>query len=142
MKEYLFDSLYFNVSRLNRNVSRIADEEFKKIKMPPSYGLLIMLLNEWKELTPSRISESLDIKPSTTTRFLDKLQKQGLITRKSEGKFSYISLSSLGLNKVPEIMGTFETLELKLNKLVTQKNSNKQKILASDMADRIKEKIK
>jgi DNA-binding MarR family transcriptional regulator len=142
MEEYLFDSLYFNISRLNRNISRIADEEFKKIKIPPSYGLLIMLLNEWKELTPSRISESMDIKPSTTTRFLDKLQKQGFITRRSEGKFSYISLSSEGLNKVPEIMGAFETLELKLNKLVTLKYSDRQKILSSNMADRIKEKIK
>ena len=55
-----------------------AEEEFKKIGLSPTYGLLLMLLDEWKELTPSQLSNYLDIKPSTTTRFLDKLQKIGL----------------------------------------------------------------
>jgi len=140
MEEYLYDSLYFAVAKFNRNITRIADNEFKKINLPPSYAFLLMLLHEWKELTPSQISSSLDIKPSTTTRFLDKLQKQGLINRRVEGKYSYISLSNIGIGKMPEIIGIYETMEYKFSKLFTNKLANDQKSKLIDMSDLIKDK--
>lgn len=140
MEEYLYDSLYFTVSKLHRNISRIADQEFKAINIPPSYAVLMMLLDEWKELTPSGISNSLDITPSTTTRFLDKLEKQKLIKRRIEGKFYYISLTSLGVSKIPEIKGIFEGLEYKLHRMVSTKVANKEKPILFDMAVNLKEK--
>ncbi len=142
MEDYLYDSLYFSVSRLNRNIQRLADEEFKSVGLPPSYGLLLLLLDEWKELSPTKISRTLDIKPSTTTRFLDKLQKKDLVVRRIEGKYSYISLSPLGLSKLPSIKGAFETLEYKLQKMISAKITSKQKPIMIDMADRIGEKQK
>ena len=142
MQEYLYDSFYFTLSRLNRNITRIADESFKPIGIPPSYGYLLLLINEWKELSPTKISETLDIKPSTTTRFLDKLQKLGYITRRTEGKYSYISLSSLGMSKLPEIQGIIETLEFKITKMITAKVSERQKVVFTEIADRVSEKVK
>lgn len=142
MQEYLYDSLYFSVSRLNRNIQRIADETFKSTGLPPNYGLLLLLLNEWKELSPSKISETLDIKPSTTTRFLDKLEKKNIVVRRTNGKYSFISLTPFGLSKVPEIKGAFDTLEYKLQKLVSARVSNREKSALFEMADQIKEKGK
>lgn len=141
MQEYLYDSLYFQVSRVNRNISRIADDEFRKIGLPPSYGLLLLLLDEWKELTPTEISKYLDVMPSTTTRFLNKLHYRKLIKKRIEGKFSYISLSNDGAGKIHEIRGAFETLEIKLNKMVTSKISSKHKQSLMDMSDRIRDKV-
>lgn len=140
MEEYLYDSLYFSVSRLNRNISRLAELEFKKIDIAPSYAFLMMLLHEWKELTPTQISTALDVKPSTTTRFLDKLQRQELIVRRLEGKFSYVSLSKLGVKKMPQIIGVYETLEYKYTKILTNKLVSKQKTVLNDMVDIIKSK--
>jgi DNA-binding MarR family transcriptional regulator len=142
MQDYLNDSLYFSVSRLNRNIQRIADETFKPTGLPPSYGLLLLLLDEWKELSPTKISETLDIKPSTTTRFLDKLQKLDIVVRRNDGKYSYISLTPYGLSKVPEIKGAFETLEYKLQKLVSARVSSKEKPVLLEMADQIARKGK
>jgi len=142
MQEYLYDSLFFSVSKLNRNVQRVAEEIFRPTGLPPSYGLLLLLLDEWKELSPSKISETLDIKPSTTTRFLDKLQKQNIVVRRIEGKYSYISLTPFGLSKLPEIKGAFETLEYKLQKLVSARVSTREKHILLEMADQIKEKGK
>jgi len=142
MQEYLYDSLFFSVSKLNRNVQRVAEEIFRPTGLPPSYGLLLLLLDEWKELSPSKISETLDIKPSTTTRFLDKLQKQNIVVRRIEGKYSYISLTPFGLSKLPEIKGAFETLEYKLQKLVSARVSTREKPILLEMADQIKEKGK
>lgn len=140
MEEYLYDSLYFTFSKLNRNLTRVVENEFQKINLPPTYAYMMMLLNEWKELTPSKISESLDIKPSTTTRFLDKLQKLKLINRRVEGKYSYISLSKDGLAKIPEIIGVYETMEYKLTKLFTNKLANDQKTKFLNMTEIIKDK--
>ena len=142
MQDYLNDSLYFSVSRLNRNIQRIADDIFKSTGLPPSYGLLILLLDEWKELSPTKISQTLDIKPSTTTRFLDKLQKQNIVVRRNDGKYSFISLTPLGLSKVPEIKGAFETLEYKLQKIMTARVSKKEIPILLDMADQISKKTK
>ena len=142
MQEYLYDSLFFSVSKLNRNVQRVAEEIFRPTGLPPSYGLLLLLLDEWKELSPSKISETLDIKPSTTTRFLDRLQKQNIVVRRIEGKYSYISLTPFGLSKLPEIKGAFETLEYKLQKLVSARVSTREKPILLEMADQIKEKGK
>ena len=142
MHDYLNDSLYFSVSRLNRNIQRISDEIFKSTGLPPNYGLLLLLLDEWKELSPTKISKTLDIKPSTTTRFLDKLQKKDIVVRRNEGKYSYISLTPFGLSKIPEIKGAFETLEYKLQKLVTARVANKEKPVLLEMADQILTKSK
>ena len=142
MQEYLYDSLFFSVSKLNRNVQRVAEEVFKPTGLPPSYGLLLLLLDEWKELSPSKISATLDIKPSTTTRFLDKLQKQNIVVRRIEGKYSFISLTTFGLSKLPEIKGAFETLEYKLQKFVTARVASREKPILLEMADQIKEKGK
>lgn len=142
MQEYLYDSLFFSVSKLNRNVQRVADDIFRPTGLSPSYGLLLLLLDEWKELSPSKISVTLDIKPSTTTRFLDKLQKQNIVVRRIEGKYSFISLTPIGLSKLPEIKGAFETLEYKLQKLVSARVSQREKPILLEMADHIKEKGK
>ena len=140
MEEYLYDSLYFTVSKLHRNISRIADQDFKSIGIPPSHAILMMLLDEWKELSPGEISNSLDLTPSTTTRLLGKLDSMKLLKRRNEGKYSYISLSPKGVSKMPEIKGKFEELEFKLNRLVTNRVANKEKPILYDMATMIKEK--
>ena len=142
MQEYLYDSLFFSVTRLNRNVQRMADDIFKSTGLPPNYGLLLLLLDEWKEISPSKISETLDIKPSTTTRFLDKLEKKNIVVRRIEGKYSFISLTPFGLSKLPEIKGAFDTLEYKMQKLVSARVSNREKPILLEMADQIKEKGK
>ncbi len=140
MEQFLYDSMYFGVARMHRIVSKVADDAFKSTGMSPTYGLLMMLLDAWKELTPSDISSSLDISPSTTTRFLDKLDRLGYISRRSEGIYSYVSLSPTGLQKLPEIKGTFEELEMKLSRMLTSRVANRIKPQIIDVATTIQEK--
>ena len=142
MEEYLYDSLYFGISKLHRNVARVADEAFKEIQLAPSYAILMMLLDEWKELSPTQISDSLDISPSTTTRFLDKLVRMNLVERRYDGIYSYVSLSLEGQQKIPQIKGIHEELEYKLRRLFTSKLSTKAKPLIMDMATTIHDNIK
>lgn len=142
MENYLNDSLYFAVSKLHRNIVRVAEQAFKQVGISPSYAVLLMLLDEWKVLSPTEISNSLDISPSTTTRFLDKLTKLKLVGRQFEGIYAYISLTQKGTQKIPEIKGIFEEMEYELYHLVTKTKANKAKPLLIDMATAIREKIK
>ncbi len=141
MENPLHESLYFTVSKLHRNIDRIANDSFTSVGLAPNYSLLLLLLDEWKELSPGKISVYLDIKPSTTTRFLDKLQKNNYIKRRFSGKFSYVTLTSKGEHKIPEIKGAFESMEVLLSKLATQKLKEREIKLAIELADRIKEPI-
>ena len=141
MEEYLYDSLYFTVAKLHRNVNRIAEEAFKNVNVSPSHAVLLMLLDEWKELSPTDISNSLDISPSTTTRFLDKLVHLKLVKRRFEGIYSYVSLTFEGEQKIPEIKGLFEEMEYKLQRLVSSKAARQIKPLLVDAATTIKEKV-
>lgn len=140
MEKSIYDTLYFTVSRLHRNIDRIANNSFKSIGLAPTYSLLLLLLNHWKELSPSEISEYLDVKPSTTTRFLDKLETDNFIQRRYQGKYSYITLTDKGKQKIPEIQGIFETMEIELNHLITKQLTERQIRLANEIADKIKEK--
>lgn len=135
MPDYLYNSLYFTSSRLYRNVNRLAEEEFRKIDIPPIHGMLLLLLDEWKELTASDLSNYLDIKPSTTTRLLDKLVKLDFVIRRKEGRFKFISLSRTGMMKIREIQGTLDTLEVKCKKTIGTATVNKQKKILTQMSD-------
>ncbi|AFC33865.1 MarR family transcriptional regulator [Paenibacillus mucilaginosus 3016] len=87
MTEPNFDKcLYFTVSKLNRTITRIAEEEFSRIGLSPTYAFLLMLVNSTPGITPTELSEKLFVTPSTITRFLDKLEGKGLVQRKGAGK--------------------------------------------------------
>ncbi|MFN0225896.1 MarR family winged helix-turn-helix transcriptional regulator [Paenibacillus sp. KR2-11] len=87
MTEPNFDKcLYFAVSKLNRTITRIAEEEFASLGLSPTYAFLLMLVNSRPGITPTELSEKLFVTPSTITRFLDKLESKGLLSRRGEGK--------------------------------------------------------
>ncbi|WP_426450175.1 MarR family winged helix-turn-helix transcriptional regulator [Paenibacillus sp. S-38] len=87
MTEPNFDKcLYFTISKLNRIITKIAEEEFARIGLSPTYAFLLMLVNSRPGITPTELSEKLFVTPSTITRFLDKLEGKGLVHRRGEGK--------------------------------------------------------
>ncbi|WML51344.1 MarR family transcriptional regulator [Neobacillus sp. PS3-12] len=50
------------------------------------------------EITQKELCHKLSIAPSTSTRFIDKLEKLKLVTRKADGKQTLISLTEEGEN--------------------------------------------
>jgi len=104
MVEDLFDKcLYFTVSKLSRAITKMAEEEFTKTGLSPTYGFLLMTVNEKPGISQNEICEVLHIAPSTLTRFIDKLEGKGLVQRKSEGKNSFIYSTEKGIEHQKEI---------------------------------------
>lgn len=95
-EQVLMHCLYFTASRFARNMTKLAEQVFDAGDLAPSYLYLIMTVKFHPGITQKELCKKLSIAPSTSTRFIDKLEKQGLVNRKVSGKQSFISLTSEG----------------------------------------------
>ena len=95
-EKVLFHCLYFTASRFARNMTKLAEKTFNFGDLAPSYLYMIMIVKFHPEITQKELCHKLSIAPSTSTRFIDKLEKQKLVNRKVNGKQTYISLTYEG----------------------------------------------
>jgi DNA-binding MarR family transcriptional regulator len=77
--------LYFSANALARNLSRIAEEEYRVTGLSPSHAMLLLTINENPGIQPKALAEEMQLTPSTVTRLLDKLEGR-YIVREVEGK--------------------------------------------------------
>ncbi|MBM7619982.1 DNA-binding MarR family transcriptional regulator [Bacillus tianshenii] len=88
LDDFFDNCLYFTVNKLSRSITKMAEESFAKTGLSPTHAFLMMLVIEKPGISQSELAEALHLKPSTITRFVDKLVEKGLIERKTEGKRS------------------------------------------------------
>ena len=88
LDEYFRNCLYFSASALFRAMSRMAEEEFAGLGFSPSHAFLLMLVLERPGATQKELSQALHLAPSTVTRFVEALERKGLVTRRSESRSS------------------------------------------------------
>ncbi|MEH7491758.1 MarR family winged helix-turn-helix transcriptional regulator [Neobacillus niacini] len=95
-EQVLIHCLYFTASRFARNITKLAEKTFDFGDLAPSYLYMIMIVKFHPEITQKELCHKLSIAPSTSTRFIDKLEKLNLVTRKMDGKQTLISLTEEG----------------------------------------------
>ena len=96
--QLLHNCLYFTANSLARQISHMAEEEFRYTGLSPSHAFLLMLVNEQPGLTQKELSQALHLAPSTVARFVDSLRlQQGLVERRTEGKLARIYPTAKGL---------------------------------------------
>lgn len=86
--EYFNNCLYFTVNKLSRAITKMAEDAFKRTGLSPTHAFLMMLVIEKPGISQSELAEALHLKPSTITRFVDKLVEKGYIERRADGKRS------------------------------------------------------
>lgn len=106
----LNNCLYFSVNTLSRIMTKLADEAFATTSLSPSHAFLLMIVNESPGITPNELAKKLQIAPSTVTRFVDVLEKKGMIFRESDGKSSKIINTEKGKNLQPLIKSSWNKL--------------------------------
>lgn len=107
---YLNGCLYFTANSLSRNITEMAKEEFTMTGLDPSYAHLMLLLCDKPGLSQNELSQMMNLKPSTITRFIDKLQQKKLIERVIEGRNSLIYPSEAGKEKIRLIRKALKNL--------------------------------
>ncbi|PXY01998.1 MarR family transcriptional regulator [Marinifilum breve] len=78
--------LYFTANSFSRLISEMADEEFRFTGMAPSYAYLMLLVVDEPGLSQNELSTKINLKPSTLTRFFDKLVQRGMVNRVQNGR--------------------------------------------------------
>ena len=79
------ECLYFNSNALARTVTRIWKEKYRQFNLSPPHAFLLRVVLAKPGMFPRELAEELNLTRSTITRFLDSLEKQNLLVRKTTG---------------------------------------------------------
>lgn len=89
--------LYFTANSLSRYINEMAEDAFKITGMAPSYGYLMLLLIDKAGLSQNELSEEMNVKASTMTRFIEKLVNKKYVTKVQDGRSALIFPTKLGM---------------------------------------------
>lgn len=95
--------LFFTANSLARAITRMGEEAFANVGMTPSYAFLLTLAIETPGISQKELAAHLHMAPSTVSRFVDALVHKGLITKKTEGRNTYIFPTEEGEIREPQI---------------------------------------
>jgi DNA-binding MarR family transcriptional regulator len=140
-EDTLCSCLYFASNKLNRLISKMADEEFSKIGLSTSHTFALMVINTEPGLPQMELSKILNIKPSTTSRFIDQLEIKGLAMRKAKGKISYIYPTEKGEKLKEEIEECWQNLYNRYSKILGEKEGIELTKLIYNTANELEDKF-
>jgi MarR family transcriptional regulator, organic hydroperoxide resistance regulator len=132
--EYFSNCLFFTISKLSREIARLADESFSPTGLSPTYAFLMMLVNEQPGIAQKELSGHLHLAQSTVTRFIDKLEHRGLVTRSQEGKNSFITATAEGKAIMKSITAAWTRLYHRYSKLLGYSEAERLTILTRETA--------
>lgn len=97
LKEDRFSScLYFASNTLARKLTKMAEQAFSRLGISPSYAFLLLVVINRPGIQPSEISNELELAPSTVTRHIEKLEREGLLERHSRGRATNVHPTDKG----------------------------------------------
>lgn len=73
--------LFFNLNSFTRLLNKRWEEEFAQVGLSASHGYLLRLVLAKPGSTQKYLAESMDLAPSTVTRFLEVLEQKGFVKR-------------------------------------------------------------
>lgn len=102
------NNFHSSVNSFSRTLSSFFDERLSRFNLATSYIELMILMKENNEVSQKEIAEQLSLAPSTITRFVDKLKKEGYLTKKRDGRNMAIELTSKGRQVSLEMEGEYK----------------------------------
>lgn len=90
------NKFHSSVNSFSRTLTSYFDERLKKFSLATSYIELMILLRKEEATSQKEIAEQLSLAPSTITRFVNKLKKEGYLTKKRDGRNMTIELTEKG----------------------------------------------
>lgn len=114
--------LLFSANALARAITAIGDEEFGRFGLCYSHAYLLCEVVAQPGISPSQLSETLCLTPSTITRLVEKLELKRLVRRESEGKKTLIFATSEGHVLQPIIAEAWDRVGARYSQLIGEKN--------------------
>jgi DNA-binding MarR family transcriptional regulator len=95
--------LYFTTAALARKVEKLALESWAPVGLSPSHGYLLLAVLEEPGIQPTQLGNHLQLKPSTITRLMEKLEFQKLLVRLSEGRLTSVYPTQKAKELLPKL---------------------------------------
>ncbi len=95
--------LLFSANALARAITTIGDAEFGRFGLSYSHAYLLCEVVDQPGVSPSQLSNTLFLTPSTITRLVEKLEQKRLVRRESEGKKTLVYPTEAGQALRPAI---------------------------------------
>jgi DNA-binding MarR family transcriptional regulator len=93
--------MYFSSNALARKMEKLAGESWAKVGLSPSHAYLLMVAIEEPGVQPGCLAGELQLKPSTITRLIEKLEEKKLAVRVAEGKTTNVYATPKGRELLP-----------------------------------------
>ncbi len=110
--------LLFSANALARAITAIGDEEFGRFGLCYSHAYMLCEVVMQPGITPSELSETLYLTPSTITRLVEKLEQKHYVRRESEGKRTFIYATTEGEAIQPEIAQAWERVGTRYSEVI------------------------
>lgn len=114
--------LLFSANALARAITAIGDEEFGRFGLSYSHAYLLCEVVDQPGVTPSQLSETMYLTPSTITRLVEKLELKQLVRRESEGKKTLIYPTPQGETLRPAIAEAQQRATVRYAQAVGEEN--------------------
>jgi DNA-binding MarR family transcriptional regulator len=115
--------LFFSSAKLARVFAKIAEDAFHKLGLSPSHALLLYTINIKGSIHQKEVGELLELTPSTITRFVEKLENKGLISRKADGKNVFIYTTKQGLQMQHMLLEAWSNLQDSYKNILTKEET-------------------
>jgi DNA-binding MarR family transcriptional regulator len=116
--------LFFTSNRFSRYMTKIAEDVFSETNLSPSYIYLLIVVYQYPGITQKELCDKLSIAPSTSTRFINKLEKLNLVYRRSEWKETHIHLSEKGVELCEKMDECFDELHKRYTSILGEEKSH------------------
>ncbi len=116
--------LFFTANSLARDITRMGEEEFAGIGMTPSYAFLITLAVDTPGVSQKAISTKMNMAPSTVSRFIDVLEKRGVLMKEVQGRTTFIHPTEKGVQFHGEIQKAWKNLHERYSKVLGRENGD------------------
>jgi DNA-binding MarR family transcriptional regulator len=123
-ENFLESCLFFNTNALSRYLLKLAEKEFKPLGLSPAHASLLLLVYDTPGISPKDLSRRLHLTPSTITRFIDALEKKGLVSREARGKAAFISPTTKGLELKSLVAIAYKNLYLAYTRILGPNTAN------------------
>lgn len=137
-KSIFCDCLYFSANSLARNLTKLAEDAFAVTGLAPSHAFALMVINRKPGVSPSEIAKEMHMMPSTITRFLDKLELKGYISRNSEGKTSELFPTEKGKEIYPKLGEAWYSLLENYNSIIGKEEAAELATRLYDASEKMK----
>src|SRR5690625_694278 len=137
LENYLKECLYFTANRLSRIITKMAEDEFARSGLSPTYAYLLMAIYNKEGISQKELSEMLHLKPSTITRLVEKLISKGLIYSNVEGRMSLIYTTDNGKELEKTIHECWMNLRRRYSDILGEKEGDELTLRLDQVSDRL-----